>query len=347
MERKTAERNLRIRQHNRDAKRDKLTLAPANASRNGGQAEDQEHDENERKLGNEQQRGSKLRQSVQHQFLRPRPSFAGYKKFAAWTWIASEGTIDRMLGLKQREVERLDFIVPGAQKSGTTALHYFLKKHPQIALPDRQELHFFDDEEIFSRPIDYQTLHRRFSPIASSAIAGEVTPSYLYWKPAMERIHSYNPQIKLVILLRSPVDRAFAHWNMQRFKDREPLDFLDALKEEPRRIGQLLSIESRRFAYVDRGFYSAQLERVFKLFPREQVHVVKFEDFHDRKQESLDMIFDFLGVKGLRVTRDPDRNVVPYERAMTPDERKYLFEVFATDIAKVKQMLGWDLSDWK
>ena len=113
-----------------------------------------------------------------------------------------------MFGLKQREVERLDFIVPGVQKSGTTALHHFLSKHPQIALPDRQELHFFDDEEIFSRPIDYQTLHRRFSPVASSAIAGEVTPSYLYWKPAFERIHSYNLQIKLVILLRSPIDRA-------------------------------------------------------------------------------------------------------------------------------------------
>ena len=55
-----------------------------------------------------------------------------------------------MFGIKRRKVERLDFIVPGAQKSGTTALHYFLKKHPQIALPDRQEMHFFDDEGIFS-----------------------------------------------------------------------------------------------------------------------------------------------------------------------------------------------------
>ena len=79
----------------------------------------------------------------------------------------------------------------------------------------------------------------------------------------MERIRNYNPQIKLVILLRNPIDRAFAHWNMQRFKGREPLDFLDALKEEPRKIAQLLTIESRRFAYVDRGFYSEQLDRVF------------------------------------------------------------------------------------
>jgi hypothetical protein len=251
-----------------------------------------------------------------------------------------------MFGLKARKVEQLNFIVPGAQKSGTTALHYFLSKHPQIALPDRQELHFFDDEEIFAQPANYELLHRHFGSITKTAIAGEVTPSYLHWTPAMERIRNYNPRIKLVILLRNPIDRAFAHWNMQRFKDREPLDFLPALKEEPRRIAQPLSIESRRFAYVDRGFYTSQLNRVFEFFPREQVKIVKFEDFRDRKQETVDDVFDFLGVKRMRVTRDRDRNVVPYERAMTPEERKYLADVFDAEIAKLEKMLGWDLGQW-
>ena len=291
-------------------------------------------------------------------------ALTGYKKLSRelegtqpWTSSESGITIGHVFGIKGRKIERLDFIVAGAQKSGTTALHYFLRKHPQIALPERQELHFFDDDEIFSRPVDYDLLHRQFRPVAGStllrlatarqAIAGEVTPSYLYWKPAMERIWNYNRQIKLVILLRNPIDRAFAHWNMQRFKNREPLDFLDALKKEPRRIAQPLTIESRRFAYVDRGFYSAQLERVFKFFPREQVHFVKFEDFRDRKQETLDRIFEFLGVKPLRRIRDKDRNIVPYERTITAEEREYLSEVFSAEIAKLEQMLGWDCSDWK
>ena len=274
-----------------------------------------------------------------------------------WTSSESGITIGHVFGIKGRKIERLDFIVVGAQKSGTTALHYFLRKHPQIALPERQELHFFDDDEIFSRPVDYDLLHRQFRPVAGStllrfatarqAIAGEVTPSYLYWKPAMERIWNYNRQIKLVILLRNPIDRAFAHWNMQRFKDREPLGFLDALKEEPRRLAQPLTIESRRFAYVDRGFYSGQLERVFKFFPREQVHFVKFEGFRDRKQETLDGVFEFLGVKPLRRIRDKDRNIVPYERTITAEEREYLSEVFSAEITKLEQMLGWDCSDWK
>src|SRR5437588_12875449 len=259
-----------------------------------------------------------------------------------------------MFGTGRRTIDRLDFIVAGAQKSGTTALYHLLRKHPRIALPDRKETHFFDDEEIFSQqPVDYELLHQHFRkgplrlPPVRLGLAGESTPNYLYWKPAMERIRNYNPKIKLVVLLRNPIDRAFAHWNMQRFKSREPLDFLDALKEERRRIAQPLTIESRRFAYVDRGFYSEQLERVFQFFPREQVRIVKFEDFRDRKQETLDGIFEFLGVKPLRGVRDKDRNVVPYERAMTPEERKYLSTIFAVEIAKLEQMLGWDCSDWK
>jgi len=108
-----------------------------------------------------------------------------------------------------------------------------------------------------------------------------------------------------------------------------------------------LSIDSRRFAYVDRGFYSTQLQRVFDSFPNEQVKIVKFEDFRHRKQETLDGIFNFLGVKRLRITGDKDRNVVPYERGMTPEEREYLAEVFATEIEELEKMLGWDCNDWK
>ena len=89
------------------------------------------------------------------------------------------------------------------------------------------------------------------------------------------------------------------------------------------------------------------LFRSFKFIPREQVHLVKFEDFRDRKQEALDSIFNFLGVKRIRNVRDKDRNVVPYERAMTPEERNYLAKVFSTEFAELEQMLSWDLSDWK
>ncbi len=252
-----------------------------------------------------------------------------------------------MFRTRRRRVDRLDFILAGAQKSGTTALHYFLSKHPRISMGDQQEIHFFDNDALFVSEPDYEQLHKHYPLLAPSTIAGDCTPSYIYHEPAAERIWKYNPKIKLLVLLRNPVERAFAHWNMQRFKAREPLDFCDAVREEKTRIAGAPPDEVRRFAYVDRGFYARQLERVFKFFPREQVKIVKFEEFKDKQRETLASIFSFLGVKPLRSVRSKDRNVVPYERAMNWEERVFLYNLFAEDIAKVEQMLGWDCSDWK
>lgn len=252
-----------------------------------------------------------------------------------------------MWSTKPRKIERLDFILAGAQKSGTTALHYFLTRHPNITMGDQQEIHFFDDDSLFVADPDYEQLHKHYPPIASPTIAGDCTPSYMYHEPTTERIWRYNPTIKLMILLRNPVDRAFAHWNMQRFKGREPLDFFDAVREEKTRIAGAPPTDARRFAYVDRGFYGQQLARLLKFFPREQLKVIKFEDFKGKQRETLVSVFSFLGLKQLRSVRTKDRNIVPYERAMNWEEKVFLYNVFADDIAKIEQLLGWDCSDWK
>ena len=125
------------------------------------------------------------------------------------------------------------------------------------------------------------------------------------------------------------------------------MDFFDAVREEQARIAGAPPPDARRFAYVDRGFYGQQLARLFKFFPREQVKVVKFEEFKEHQPETLGSIFSFLGRKPLRSVRSRDRNVVPYERAMNWEERVFLYNLFAQDIATVEQMLGWDCSDWK
>ena len=262
-----------------------------------------------------------------------------------------------MFQTKRRHNDRLDFIVAGAQKSGTTALHYFLSKHPDISMGDQQEMHFFDNDEIFAGPINYELLHQHYPPAGGSthlgkaaarrAVAGDCTPIYLYWKPAMERVWKYNPQIKLIILLRNPAERAFAHWNMQRFKGREPLDFLDALRAEKERAEEAAPLQCRRYSYVDRGFYAEQLERAFKFFPREQMKIIKAEEFRRNNQEMLDSVFRFLRVRPIAIRPNKDRNVVPYEREMTRQERRYLSEIFAGQIEKVEQLLGWGCADWK
>ena len=75
--------------------------------------------------------------------------------------------------------------------------------------------------------------------------------------------------------------------------------------------------------------------------------VVKFEDFKAKQRQTLASIFSFLGRKPVRSLRNKDRNVVPYERAINWEERVFIYNLFAEDISKIEQLLGWDCSDWK
>lgn len=252
-----------------------------------------------------------------------------------------------MFGFGSRPIERLDFIVAGAQKAGTTALNYYLKRHPQIALPYKKELHFFDNDELFARDaIDYSWLHQQFGAARRAAIAGENTPNYLYWPPVMARIHAYNPAIKLIILLRNPITRAFSQWNMQRVRGLEPLEFSDAIQAEPARLQKLPPERLRKFAYIDRGRYAEQLGRVFGLFPCEQVLVLKYEQFRARQRELVDEVFRFLDLKPLRF-RAIEAHDIPYQRQIEPGERALAGEILRNDIRRVEEMLGWDCADWR
>ena len=163
----------------------------------------------------------------------------------------------------------------------------------------------------------------------------------------MQRIHDYNPSIKLIILLRNPIDRAFSHWNMQRDRKLDPLDFLNALKEEENRAREVYPQQLRKFSYVERGFYSEQMERVFRFFPRDQVLVIKFDDLRRDYRGVTDNIFNFLGVPPFQRLKNREENVINYARRMTPSEREYLFSIFENDIAKLEKLLGWDCSDWR
>jgi hypothetical protein len=125
------------------------------------------------------------------------------------------------------------------------------------------------------------------------------------------------------------------------------LDFLEAVQAEKSRIAEELSITSRRHAYVARSMYSAQIERVFRFFPRNQVLFIKYEDFRACHKNCLDSIFCFLDLRRLVGVRNKRRNVVPYERPIASSERRNLSLLFEEDISRVEQLLGWDCSDWR
>src|SRR6476646_2702852 len=206
-----------------------------------------------------------------------------------------------MFGFGKRRVQKLDFLVVGAQKSGTTALHYSLKPHPRIALPVKKELQFFDNDELFAGGnVSYEPLYEMFRPARPGSIAGENSPIYLYWRPALPRIRDYNPAMKFIIILRNPIERAFSQWNMQRTRGIEPFAFMEAVREEPQRIVEAAPKQLRKLSYVDRGRYAEQLERAFRLFPRERFLVIKYEEFRARQCEVVEEVFHFLELSSPR-----------------------------------------------
>jgi len=124
-------------------------------------------------------------------------------------------------------------------------------------------------------------------------------------------------------------------------------DFLDAVKQEENRAREAYPLQLRKFSYVERGFYSEQIERVFRFFPREQVLVIKFDDLRGDYRAVTDRIFQFLKVPPFSRLKNREENIINYARSMTQSEREYLFSIFQNDIAKLEKLLGWDCSDWK
>jgi hypothetical protein len=246
--------------------------------------------------------------------------------------------------VRRRKVDHVDFVVAGVQKAGTTALHDFLAQHPHVALLRDQALHFFDKEEHFAGEPDYRILLENFDPGWRWRVAGEVTADYLYYPRALERIARYNPEMKVIVSLRNPVDRAFSQWNMRRAKGQEPLEFIDAIKRD-----QALGVwrGPRGNAYLARSLYSPQLERLFDLFPRNQVLVIKYEEFRQNPYHVADRMFDFLGVRRLRTLKNKWRNAGSYCRKVTAEERQYLSSLFEEDISKLEALLDWDCSNWR
>ena len=148
---------------------------------------------------------------------------------------------------------QIGFIICGTQKGGTTALDRYLRMHPEICMADKKEVHFFDNDKFFiDQKPDYLKYHLNFSPRDHHKIIGEATPIYMYWKNSIKRMHNYNPDMKLIAVLRNPMDRAFSHWNMERDKKREHRSFWKAIKDEESSLLDTEHIQDRTFSYLER-----------------------------------------------------------------------------------------------
>lgn len=248
--------------------------------------------------------------------------------------------------MKKRKL--IDFIIIGTQKAGTTTLNQYFRFHPEITMGKKKELHFFDKDDNFSNSlVDYDAYHNLFSEKPNYKFKGECTPSYLYMKLCAERIYNYNKEIKLIAILRNPIDRAYSHWNMQRTRKVEKLGFMDSIINESSRLTALDSFQKKKFAYLGRGFYVEQIKAYQKFFPEDQLLILKYEDYINQQEKMLYQIFKFIGANPEKYSYSNIRlNKRAYETKMTELERNYLTITFEKEIKQLEKLLNWDCSDW-
>jgi hypothetical protein len=261
-------------------------------------------------------------------------------------------------------LERVDFVIGGAQKGGTTAMDAYLRTHPEICMPSenaayfcaahpeisaagRKEVHFFDNETHFANgQPDYSHYHRWFNPQPTHRVLGETTPIYLYWRAAPRRMWEYNPKIKFILLLRNPIERAYSHWNMERIRRADTLSFWDAITGEAQRCLEALPLQHRVYSYISRGLYTQQLHRIWAYFPKDQVLCLKSESLQTGLDETLRRVCDFLQVSPFTGVAPKTAHALPYESGLTDRERDYLRQIFRPDVRQLEQELNWDCSDW-
>lgn len=197
---------------------------------------------------------------------------------------------------------RPDFLVIGAYKCGTTALHHYLRAHPQIFIPERKEPNYFafaDEKPPFRHPaargsvVSLEEYEQLFSHASPGQKVGEVSPAYLAVPSALDRLHEMAPEARLIAILRNPIERAYSDYLMYRRRGEEhEVDFLKALKQ----------LQSRNSAvdptahYLSTGYYFNQLSGYFKYFEHSQLLVILHEDLLEQREQVLRNVFSFIEV---------------------------------------------------
>jgi hypothetical protein len=183
-----------------------------------------------------------------------------------------------------------DFIVIGAPKAGTTSLARWLDAHPDVFVPPPKELHFFDRDSCWERGAEWYA--GNFGDAGDVAVVGEATPEYLAAPDVPKRMAKVVPHVKLIALLRNPVDRAYSHYWHARGWGGEDRSFDDA-------VDRLLAGDTNVRQYISRGYYLEQLQCYEECFPRESMLVLRFEDLTGDPAAAFRQVCGFLGVRDI------------------------------------------------
>lgn len=242
------------------------------------------------------------------------------------------------------------FLCIGVQKAGTTSLTNYLLQHPEIFMKGN-EIHFFDKPKQYNlTQKDFEQYEAQFN--THKSIVGEKTPSYNYLHFAMDRIYNYNPNIKLILILREPISRAYSQYNMNAVKSKQSLctvtdeqimkDF-----EEDENIG-LSELTQNGNYYVVRGKYDEIISYIFSKFPKQNVYIGIAEEIRADKFKYYNEIFKFLGAKELQnINTNRDAHINKYTKPIPSSLEKKLYEIYKPHNERLYEILGRKIDLWE
>lgn len=237
-----------------------------------------------------------------------------------------------------------EFLIIGGMRCGTTSLFRCLAAHPQIDPPLGKELNFFTRHH--GKGLRWYRAH--FPARGPGQLSFEASPYYMFHPSAPARVARAMPDVKLVVLLRNPADRAYSHYLHTRRRGFEPLSFADALDAEnarldsPRAGSGMARDPMRLYSYTRRGLYADQLERWLEHFPAEQLHVMRSKHLFDEPAAALARLSEFLGVTPIQAPLGRYASTSPQrDSQLTSDLRHRLEDRFAEPNARLADLLGW------
>lgn len=268
------------------------------------------------------------------------------------TRLSSLGaTADRQFPAESGTGALPDFIIIGAQKAGTTFLYHLLSQHPYVEPATKKEVHYFDTG--FDKGMDW---YRSHFPLQKGreeqrVLTGEASPYYLFHPHAARRAAQTVPDVKLIALLRNPVDRAYSDYQHKVREGRERLGFQEAIETEEERLRgerekmindeHYQSPEYRRFSYLSRGVYADQLKEWHEFFDREQLLMLESEDLFKDPHKTFGRVLEFLNLPDWQPEVSDVRNEGEYE-PLDPLIRRQLEEYFEPHNQRLNEYLGED-----
>jgi hypothetical protein len=270
--------------------------------------------------------------------------------------------MSRSLGVQTSEARMLpDFLLVGAQRSGTTSLHRALAQHPSVVTPlFHKGVHYFDVD--YDRGFRWYRGHFPLAAVARRRVgrAGgaprtfESSGYYMHHPLAPARIAQDLPGVRLLVMLRDPVERAYSAHRHELLRGFEPEEsFERALELEPQRLAgevermladpSYRSVSHRHHSYLDRSQYVTQIRRLFELFGRDRVHVLDSEAFFERPGEEFDRVLDFLGLAPWQPPSFEQHNARP-RAPLAETTRRRLEAHFAPFDAELSALLARPLA---